>query len=162
MENNINYKIMKYTIFALFAFWLISAKSNAQVTYGKYDQQTTCYEKSLIDSQIKANEKTINLLKYQQGNNSLFTSQGSIMRSRIQATVNAKEQENFRLNQKTFALSDSKVINDKERLNSFRRQYPLYKISPNDGTSRGSYRISKTFNEFNSAQGQAVFAPELK
>jgi hypothetical protein len=162
MENDTNYKFMKYTIFALFAFWLINCKSNAQSTYGKYDERTTCYEKSLVDSQIKSNEKTINLLKYQQGNNSLFTSQGSIMRSRLQAAVNSKENENFRLNQKMFALTDSKVINDKERLNAFRRQYPLYKSSPSDGTFRGSYRVSKTLNEFNSAQGQAVFSPDLK
>jgi len=162
MENDTYYKIMKYTIFAIFAFWLISSKSNAQVAYGRYDQQTTCYEKNLIDSQIKANDKTINLLKYQQGNNSLFTSQGSIMRSRMQATINAKEQENFRLNQKTFALSDSKVINDKERLNSFRRQYPLYKVSPNNQSTHGSYKLSRTASEFNSAEGQPVFSQELK
>jgi hypothetical protein len=162
MENDTYYKFMKYTIFALFAIWLVTCKSNAQVTYGKYDKQTTYYEKSLIDSQIKANDKTIGLLKYQQGNNSLFTSQGSIMRSRLQASINAKEHENFRLNQKTFALTDSKIINNKEALNSFRRQYPLYKVSPNNQSMYGSYKLSRTASEFDSAEGQAVYSEDLK
>jgi hypothetical protein len=146
----------------LLILWGIRGIADAQTSYGRYDVQTTDYENRLAISQIQANSRHIAVLKKQQSTTSLFSSDGSIQRSRIQALINAKENENFRLNQKSFALRDSKVIRDKERLNSFRKQYPLYKISHKTPSGNGSYRLSRSAEEFNQAAGQSVYIEDLK
>lgn len=143
-------------------FWCIQGIANAQTSYGRYDEQTTSYEDRLALSQMRANSKLIAVLHEQQAASSLFSSAGSIQRSRIQALINAKENENFTLNQKSFALRDSKVIRDKERLNAYRKQYPLYKVSPKTASGVGSYRLSKSAEDFNQAEGRPVYAEDVR
>jgi len=146
----------------LLVLWGIRGIADAQTSYGRYDVMTTDYENRLANSQIQANSRHIAVLKQQQNTTSLFSSEGSIQRSRIQALINAMENENFRLNQKSFALKDSKVIRDKERLNAYRKQYPLYKVSLNPASGVGSYRLSKSAEDFNQAVGQPIYAEDLK
>ena len=162
MENNIYYKCIKYTSIAIFAYWVASAKTNAQQSYGKLDHQTSEYETQLIRSKVEFNNKSISALKAQQKTLSVFNSQESIARSRAQALINAKENENFRLNQKAFALKDSKKINDIERFNSIRRQYPTYKIINYGNEARGGFILSRTAEEFKNAPGETVYSEDLK
>jgi hypothetical protein len=110
MENNIKILI------TLFALTTLSA--NAQSTYQKYDCVTRGVEYNITKSQINSNMKTMELMKESKKNYSVFNKSDSITRSRIQNVVSAKQNENFRLNQKAFLLRDANRIDDIDRYNN--------------------------------------------
>lgn len=118
MENSIKILI------TLFAFTTL--KANAQSTYQKYDCVTRGVEYNITKSQINSNMKTMELMKESKKNYSVFNKSDSITRSRIQNVVSAKQNENFRLNQKAFLLRDANRIDDIDRynnsVNNLRRQ----------------------------------------
>jgi hypothetical protein len=118
MENNIKILI------TLFAFTTLNA--NAQSTYQKYDCVTRGVEYNITKSQINSNMKTMELMKESKKNYSVFNKSDSITRSRIQNVVSAKQNENFRLNQKAFLLRDANRIDSIDRynnsVNNLRRQ----------------------------------------
>jgi hypothetical protein len=118
MENNIKILI------TLFAFTTLNV--NAQSTYQKYDCVTRGVEYNITKSQINSNMKTIELMKESKKNYSVFNKSDSITRSRIQNVVSAKQNENFRLNQKAFLLRDANRIENIDRynnsVNNLRRQ----------------------------------------
>lgn len=151
---------MKITLKLMLCF--LCSIAQGQTSYGHYDSQTTDYEVRLAGAQQKANSKEITTIQLQQKRLSLFSSQESIQRSRLQALINAKDNENFRLNQKTFALTDSKVIRDKVGLNSYRKQYPLFKVTENILKGPGSYRLSNSAEDFSKSNGHPVYAEDLK
>lgn len=157
-----NYYYFKYISYILFCFWLVCLNARAQTSYAKYDNHTTRLETKALDSQINYNNKNIESLRSERQNLSLYSSQGSIQRSRIQGLINAKENENFRLNQKRFSLDDSKVVRDKEGLNKLRSEYPLYKLQNTDGSSRGGWKRSASQYEFDSINGEAKYAEPLR
>lgn len=87
------YNIIKYVIIVFVAIWSIS-KCKAQ----------SCLEKGMeyhiLNSQKNSNFQMIKMLENQKQNLSVMKSNESIQRSRIQAVIGAKEQENFRLQRK--------------------------------------------------------------
>jgi len=106
----------------------ICSISNAQSTYQKYDSTTRGVEYNITKSQINSNKKTIELLKESKKSYSVFDKNGSVTRSRIQGVICAKENENFRLNQKAFLLMDANRIgniqNYNNNINQIRAQFP--------------------------------------
>jgi len=110
MENNIKILI---TIFAF-----ITLNANAQSTYQKYDCVTRGVEYNITKSQINSNTKTMELMKESKKNYSVFNKSDSITRSRIQNVVSAKQNENFRLNQKAFLLRDANRIDNIDGYNN--------------------------------------------
>ena len=118
MENNIKILI------TLFAFTTLNV--NAQSTYQKYDCVTRGVEYNITKSQINSNMKTMELMKESKKNYSVFNKSDSITRSRIQNVASAKQNENFRLNQKAFLLKDANRIDNIDKynnsVNNLRRQ----------------------------------------
>ena len=110
MENNIKILI------TLFAFTTLNA--NAQSTYQKYDCVTRGVEYNITKSQINSNMKTMELMKESKKNYSVFNKSDSITRSRIQNVASAKQNENFRLNQKAFLLKDANRIDNIDKYNN--------------------------------------------
>lgn len=121
-----NFKFIKYTLLIIVFIWIIISCSHAQVTYQKYDNVTKGVEYHILKSQINSNIKTIELLKESKKNHSIFNKSDSITRSRIQNVVSAKQNENFRLNQKAFLVMNANKIDDvgayNQRVSNFRRQ----------------------------------------
>lgn len=99
MENNIKtYEIVKYIILIFIAIWSITpAKSQ------------TCLEKEMdyhiLKSQKNSNLQLIKMLENEKQSLTVMKPNESIKRSRIQAVIGAKEQENFRLQRKMDYLS---------------------------------------------------------
>ena len=114
-ENNIMNNKLTLIILAVIG---ICSTSKAQSTYQKYDSVTRKVEYNIVKSQINSNAKTINLLRDSKKNYSVFNKNDSITRSRIQSVVCAKENENFRLNQKAFLISDANNIDNIQSYNN--------------------------------------------
>jgi thermostable 8-oxoguanine DNA glycosylase len=110
-----NYKNIKYTILAILAFIIATNNSKAQTTYQSYDQVTRGAEYHISKSQIESNKKQMQYLNQQK--RSLSLTQDSQTRSRIQGVISAKNDENFRLNQKAFLLMDSKRVENVDKYN---------------------------------------------
>lgn len=106
------------TILTIIGVLGIYSISNAQSTYQKYDSTTRGVEYNITKSQINSNMKTMELLKESKKSYSVFDKNGSVNRSRIQGVICAKENENFRLNQKAFLLMDANRIDDTENYNN--------------------------------------------
>jgi hypothetical protein len=87
------YDIIKYAIIILVALWSVQ-KSNAQ----------SCLEKGMdyhiLKTQYNSNFQMVKMLENQKSSLSVMKPSESIQRSRIQAVIGAKEQENFRLQRK--------------------------------------------------------------
>lgn len=109
---------MKKLLIIIFSIILIYACSNAQTTYQKYDSSTKSAEYYLVKSQINSNTKMIEALKSTKTSYSNLNKNESISRSRIQGVISAKENENFRLNQKAYLLKDANNIEDINRYNN--------------------------------------------
>lgn len=88
------YDIVKYIIYVFIAIWTISS-ANAQ---------QSCVERSMdyhiLKTQKNSNFQMIKMLENQKQSLSIMKSNESIHRSRIQAVIGAKQQENFRLQRK--------------------------------------------------------------
>ncbi len=102
----------------IFSIILIYACGNAQTTYQRYDSSTKSAEYYLVKSQINSNTKMIEALKSTKTSYSNLNKNESISRSRIQGVISAKENENFRLNQKAYLLKDANNIEDINRYNN--------------------------------------------
>jgi hypothetical protein len=94
MENDIKiYDIIKYIIIIFIAIWTISS--------GKSE---TCLEKGMdyhiLKSQKNSNFQLIKMLENEKQSLTVMKPNESIKRSRIQAVIGAKEDENFRLQRK--------------------------------------------------------------
>lgn len=93
------YDIIKYIIYVFVAVWAISS-ANAQ---------QSCLERGMdyhiAKSQKNSNFQMIKMLENQKQLLSIMKPNESIQRSRIQAVIGAKEQENFRLQRKMEYLS---------------------------------------------------------
>lgn len=94
MENKIKiYEVIKYIIIIFIAIWSITpAKSQ------------TCLENGMdyhiLKSQKNSNFQLIKMLENEKQSLTVMKPSESIKRSRIQAVIGAKEQENFRLQRK--------------------------------------------------------------
>lgn len=119
MVNN----LMKNIIIIIATIWLTISISKAQTTYQKYDNLTRGAEYHIVKSQIQSNKKFVEMLKKQKDSYSVLDKDQSIVRSKIQGVVSAKEDENFRLNQKAFMLMDANKISDVDRYNSEYNKY---------------------------------------
>jgi hypothetical protein len=88
------YDIVKYIIYVFIAIWTISS-ANAQ---------QSCVERSMdyhiLNTQKNSNFQMIKMLENQKQSLSVMKPNESIQRSRIQAVIGAKQQENFRLQRK--------------------------------------------------------------
>ena len=113
MENNIK---IKHIALAILAFIIAASTSKAQSTYQKYDSVTRGVEYNISKSKITSNTKEIDLLKSTKDQYSVFKE--SKTRSQIRAVISAKENENFRLNQKAFLLMDANKVDDVDKYNS--------------------------------------------
>jgi hypothetical protein len=89
----------------------------AQTTYAKYDCVTRGAEYHAVKSQIESNKQEIRLLEEQKKKYSVMNSEGSHERSRIQALISAKQNENFRLQQKAFLLMDANKVENVDDYN---------------------------------------------
>lgn len=108
MGNNFHY--IKYISLAIIGYLIATAKANAQQAYHDYDVTTRGVEYHITRSQIDSNKQMIKHLNNQKERSSVLDSNGSITRSRIQGIVSAKENENFRLNQKSYMLIETSEI----------------------------------------------------
>lgn len=109
---------MKKALLIIFSIILIYACGNAQTTYQRYDSTTRSAEYNLVKSQINSNIKTIEALNYTKSSYSNLDKDQSISRSRIQGVISAKQNENFRLNQKAYLLKNANNIEDINRYNN--------------------------------------------
>jgi len=89
--------------------------SHAQTSYQNYDPVTRGAEYHIATSQVRSNQKQIDLLKSTKG--SYSTIDNSKTRSRIQAVISAKEDENFRLRQKSYLIMNSTRIDNVDGYN---------------------------------------------
>ena len=89
----------------------------AQTTYAKYDCVTRGAEYHIVKSQIESNKQEIRMLEEQKRKYSVMNSEGSRERSRIQSIISAKQNENFRLQQKAFLLMDANKIENVDDYN---------------------------------------------
>jgi hypothetical protein len=96
-------KYIKYICLILIAFWAMN-KCQAQVSYQKMDTSSRSVEYYITKSQIQSNTEQIKYLNERKKSYSLFNKDESISRSRQQAIISAKENENFRLNHKVFLI----------------------------------------------------------
>jgi len=119
MGNN----LMKNILIIIGTIWLTLSIAKGQTTYQKYDNVTRGVEYHIAKSQVESNKKLVEVLKRQKESYSLLDRDQSITRSRIQGAISAKENENFRLNQKAFMLMDANKISDVDRYNSEYNQY---------------------------------------
>jgi len=108
MGNNFYY--IKYISLAIIAFLIATAKAKAQQAYHDYDVTSRGVEYHITRSQIDSNKQMIKYLNNQKEKLSILDSNGSVTRSRIQGIVSAKENENFRLNQKSYMLIETSEI----------------------------------------------------
>ena len=115
MENKLN---VKHILLMIVAFWIASNSCKAQSTYQKYDSVTRGAEYHICKAQIESNIKIVQLINNSKKTYSIFDKNDSISKSRSQAVISAKENENFRLNQKAFLLMDANKIEDTSRYNS--------------------------------------------
>jgi hypothetical protein len=97
-------KYIKYICFILIAFWAMN-KCHAQVAYQRMDPSSIAVEKHITKAQVESNIQQIKYLNEQKNSYSLFNKNESITRSRQQAIISAKENENFRLNHKIFLIN---------------------------------------------------------
>lgn len=95
---NLNIKnIIKFIIIVITAFFVyFGSSADAQ----QQDCLTRGINYHVSKSQVDSNLKQIKLLEYQKKNLSIFNKKECIERSRIQAVISAKENENFRLQRK--------------------------------------------------------------
>lgn len=97
MENLKVKDIIKYSIILIIVFLVYFGSSvNAQ----QNDCLTRGINYHVSKAQVDSNIKHIKLLEYQKKNLSIFNKKECIERSRIQAVIGAKENENFRLQRK--------------------------------------------------------------
>lgn len=96
MENLKLKNIIKFIIIIIIAFFVYFGSANAQ----QNDCLTRGINYHVSKSQLDSNTKQIKLLEYQKKNLSIFDKKECIERSRIQAVISAKENENFRLQRK--------------------------------------------------------------
>lgn len=97
LMGNINLKdLIKYSIIIILTFLVYFGSANAQ----QNDCLTRGINYHVSKSQVDSNTKQIKLLEYQKKNLSIFDKKECIERSRIQAVISAKENENFRLQRK--------------------------------------------------------------
>lgn len=94
MENKIKtYDIIKYIIIIFIAIWSVSSCKSQ-----------TCLEKGMeyhiLKAEKNSNFQLIKMLENQKESLTIMKPNESIQRSRIQAVIGAKEQENFRLQRK--------------------------------------------------------------
>jgi hypothetical protein len=111
MGNNFYY--IKYISLAVVGFLIATAKAKAQQTYHNYDGTTRGVEYHIARSQIDSNNQMVKYLNNQKEKLSILDSNGSITRSRIQGVISSKENENFRLNQKSYMLIETSGIKRK-------------------------------------------------
>ena len=125
MVNKLN---VKHILLIIIAFWIVSNSCKAQSTYQKYDPVTRGVEYHIVKAQMESNFKTMQLLQNSKKNYSLSDKYGSITRSRIQGVYSAKENENFRLNQKAFLIMDANKIDNIEdyntKIRNIKNQFP--------------------------------------
>ena len=103
MENNKikTYNIIKYIILTIITIMACgSAKSQDCLSKG--------IEYYASKSQYDSNFKQTKLLQYQKDNLNIFNKKECIDRSRLQAVLDAKENENFRLKRKMHHILDSR------------------------------------------------------
>ena len=93
----------------------ICSPSHAQTSYQNYDPVTRGAEYHITTSQARSNQKQIDLLKSTK--DSYYTIDNSKTRSRIQAVISAKEDENFRLRQKSYLIMNSTRIDNVDGYN---------------------------------------------
>jgi hypothetical protein len=108
MENS-DIKYIKYICLILVAFWAMN-KCHAQVAYQRMDSSSRAVEKYITKAQIQSNTEQIKYLNEQKNSYSLFNKNESIARSRQQAMISAKENENFRLNHKIFLINKAQEM----------------------------------------------------
>ena len=113
---------MKKTITWLACLPLCITLARAQTTYQRYDCLTRGVEYHIAKSQIESNRQMIKMLENEKKKHSVLNAQGSITRSRIQGVIGAKQEENFRLGQKTFLLMDANQVEDPARYNASLQQ----------------------------------------
>ena len=89
--------------------------SHGQTSYQSYDSLTRGVEYHVSTSQIKSNQKQVEMLKSSKDSYSVINN--SKVRSQIQAIISAKQDENFRLRQKTYMLINSTRIDNPEDYN---------------------------------------------
>lgn len=85
------YDIFKYIIYILIAIWSISQSNAQQLSLEKE------MEYNLLNAQKNSNFQMIKMLQNQKQSLSVMNANESIQRSRIQALIGAKENENFRI-----------------------------------------------------------------
>lgn len=100
-------KYIKYISLILIALWALN-KSHAQVHYQRMDPSTRSVELLITKSQMDSNNEQIKYLNEQKKKLSIMVKDESIARSRYQAMISAKENENFRLNHKVFLINKAK------------------------------------------------------
>lgn len=100
-------KYLKYISLILIAFWALN-KSQAQVHYQQMDPSSRSVELLITKSQMDSNNEHIKYLNEQKKKLSIMNKDESITRSRYQAMISAKENENFRLNHKVFLINKAK------------------------------------------------------
>lgn len=110
------FNMKKKIILSTIALIVIYSCSYAQTSYQNYDPVTRGAEYHISTSQIKSNEKQIDLLKTTKDSYSVIDNAKT--RSQIQAVISAKEDENFRLRQKTYLLINSTKIDNIEDYNA--------------------------------------------
>ena len=100
---------------------MIYSCSHAQTSYQNYDPLTRGVEYHVSTSQIKSNQKQVEMLKSTKDSYSVMNN--SKARSQIQAVISAKEDENFRLRQKSYLLINSTRIDNVQDYNTKLEQY---------------------------------------
>lgn len=113
--------IEKKIILSVTALIVIYSCSHAQTSYQNYDPLTRGVEYHVSTSQIKSNQKQVEMLKSTKDSYSVMNN--SKARSQIQAVISAKEDENFRLRQKSYLLINSTRIDNVQDYNTKLEQY---------------------------------------
>jgi uncharacterized membrane protein YhiD involved in acid resistance len=113
--------IEKKIILSVAALIVIYSCSHAQTSYQNYDPLTRGVEYHVSTSQIKSNQKQVEMLKSTKDSYSVMNN--SKARSQIQAVISAKEDENFRLRQKSYLLINSTRIDNVQDYNAKLEQY---------------------------------------
>lgn len=105
---------IKYSIYVLIGVYIISSNSNAQIAYQKYDTVVRGMEYNITKAQYEANRAIIENYQTQKSMYSNFSKEGSVLRSRAQGIIGAKENENHRLKVKMIILKKSGQIQEVE------------------------------------------------
>jgi uncharacterized membrane protein YhiD involved in acid resistance len=113
--------IEKKIILSVAALIVIYSCGHAQTSYQNYDSLTRGVEYHVSTSQIKSNQKQVEMLKSTKDSYSVM--HNSKARSQIQAVISAKEDENFRLRQKSYLLINSTRIDNAQDYNAKLDQY---------------------------------------